>query len=100
MSEKFGGDTGTDADHGTKTESFYVDFECWIIEAVTMEDASKIASKRIEAGECPKISNVEHCELKKCSACGQNTEYWDISLKCPRCSEKKYPREPQPTSQL
>ena len=97
---EFGGDTGVDADSNVKTISYYVDFETWIIEAVTMEDASAIASKRINAGEYPKISNVEHCELKKCEKCGQMTEYWDISLRCPLCSEKKFPREPQPAFQL
>jgi len=48
---------------------FYVDFESWIVEASTQEEAEKKALARLKTGYVPCICNIEENS-------DTNEEYW------------------------
>jgi hypothetical protein len=55
---------------------YWVDFECWHIEAENTEDVEKQVMEKLKAGELPAITNIEltgedeeeimHKEVKQC----------------------------------
>ena len=55
---------------------YYVDFECWVVEARSSAEAETKALDKIKAGEPPKISSVEYCDPddKQVEYMGEDTD--------------------------
>lgn len=40
------------------TKSYYIDFDCWIVDAGSKDEAWDIVQERIKQGECPDVVDV------------------------------------------